>query len=226
MKLDAKKFIKEGQSEKQRVSFNHMREFYLNVTQETVKEEDVFSYLAHYLQGKDNYNYSKPVVKDEKLAKQRILKKFDFDTEFKDENYITKHLKLVKDLYLQEFENTHYGIVPMTQSKLMKLCQERNIDPSTLKLNKSSGLLSNSCQSPHCRYFLKPLKSGVMEHMRLWNRKVPPQFHLLVKKYIEIGDPLAIYETLDPLLHFARFNKDKDFVVKYINEIVEAWQQQ
>lgn len=107
-------------------------------------------------------NYAKPVIKDEKLAQKIILGKFDFDTEFKDQNYITKHLKGVKAVYLDQFQKTHFDILPMTKAKLLKLCEERNIDPSTLKLNESSGLLSNACQSPHCSHYLKPLKSGII----------------------------------------------------------------
>lgn len=138
-----------------------------------------------------------------------ILAKFDFDTEFKDQNYITKHLKSVRDIYLQQFSKTHFDILPMSKTKFLKLCEERKIDPNTLKLNESSGLLSNACQSPHCEFYMKPLKSGIIEHMRLWKRKLPNQFHLMIKKNLHLKDAETIYNTINPQLNFKRYGKDK-----------------
>lgn len=56
---------------------------------------------------------------------------------------------------------------------------------------------------------MKPLKAGITEHMRLWKRKLPNQFHLMIKKNIELGNPEAIYNAINPQLNFKRYGKDK-----------------
>lgn len=62
--------------------------------------------------------------------------------------------------------------------------------------------------------------------MRLWKRKLPNQFHLMIKKEMHLGDPLKIYEKINPQLNFKRYGKSQEFVVGYIQQVLDAWKEE
>jgi hypothetical protein len=49
--VSPKIFVKED-SEKQRVTFNHVKAFYENFYKKKLGEDEILHYFAHYLQGK------------------------------------------------------------------------------------------------------------------------------------------------------------------------------
>jgi|JI6StandDraft_1071083.scaffolds.fasta_scaffold07646_4 hypothetical protein len=69
---------------------------------------------------------------------------------------------------------------------------------------------------------MKPMKKEqFLEHLKLWKRKMPARFHMLVKQYWQVTDePLEIFKKLQDHIKFLRYKKDDEFVVNYIKEIL------
>jgi len=42
-------------------------------------------------------------------------------------------------------------------------------------------MIQNACMSPHCKFYLQPLKNDeFLNHIRLWRGAMPARFHMTV----------------------------------------------
>lgn len=74
--LSSKMFTKD-ESEKQRVTFAHIKAFYQAFNKKAMADDDILFFFAHFLKGKNEANYNKPVIKDMVETKKVILDKLD-----------------------------------------------------------------------------------------------------------------------------------------------------
>jgi len=94
--------------------------------------------------------------------------------------------KLIEDKYVDNFQKSHFGIEPLTETKFKDLCFEMKVKPQDLQFNSSTGMIKNACMSPNCIFYMKPMKAGEMsEHMRLWKKSMPPRFHMTVANLLK-----------------------------------------
>jgi len=60
-----------------------------------------------------------------------------------------------------------------------------HININSLSINASTGMIQNACMSPHCKYYLVPMKQReLIDHLKLWSGQMPPRFHMTVTNYI------------------------------------------
>jgi hypothetical protein len=90
-------------------------------------------------------------------------------------------------------------------------------------------MISNACMSPHCKYFLEPMKqSEFSEHMKLWKKSKPTRFHFsVVVKLKQKKKPLEILNELisSGEVNLERHKKSKEEVLEYINFIAASLQE-
>ena len=74
----------------------------------------------------------------------------------------------------------------MSKDKLKEECQKLNVNVNSLSLNESTGMIQNSCMSPHCIYYLHPMKhEELLAHLRLWHGQMPARFHMTVSNLVK-----------------------------------------
>jgi hypothetical protein len=131
--------------------------------------------------------------------------------------------KIIEDRYVDTFQRTHFGIVPITQAKLKEVCLERALDFKALHLNINSGMVSNACMSPNCKYYLQALEGNQLsEHMRLWKKSLPNRFHFDV--VIQLKQKKSVDEIYKFLINSGHINlkkhhKTEEEVLEYIKKI-------
>lgn len=189
-------FVKE-EGEKQRVNFNHMKVFYESFHKEPLKEDDVLFFFAHYLQGRTPENYARPVLRDEAHAKQVILGKLDLQQHNSNKEFADDVKTAIEELVIEKFQASHFHIKPIYKEAFWRLAKEKGWNIKDYDLNYKSGLFRNACQSELCPLYMKPMKKEEFkEHLKLWKRKMPARFHMLVKQHAELGSPVEIFHKL------------------------------
>ena len=119
--------------------------------------------------------------------KKQVFKKIDTKALGPNQGKKMKELKkLIEEKYVDNFQKSHFGIAPLTETKFKDLCIDMKIKPHELQFNSSTGMINNACMSPNCIFFMQPLKAGEMsEHMRLWKKSLPPRFHMTVANLLK-----------------------------------------
>jgi hypothetical protein len=164
------------------------------------------------------------VSRDINEAKKEVLKKIDFKALGPNQGKQVKEAKrLIEGRYSKLFEKTHFGIAPMRKEQLVEECQKRHTNLKEIHWNEATGMISNACMSPKCKYYLVPLKqSEFSDHMRLWKKRMPARFHfeaaMLLKSKKSVPE---VYEELIKTgrVNLARHQKSKEEVVDYIRLI-------
>ena len=70
---------------------------------------------------------------------------------------LKKLRKNLEDHYLDIFRETHFGILPLSKERFVKVCEEKGINPNVFDLNETTGLIRNTCMSPNCIYYLQSM---------------------------------------------------------------------
>jgi|JI61114BRNA_FD_contig_101_856910_length_1539_multi_2_in_0_out_0_2 hypothetical protein len=144
--VSPKIFTKE-EGEKQRVSFNHVKVFYESFHKNTLKDEDVLHFFAHYLQGRTPENYNKPVLRDEALTRKIILNKLDLQQHNNNKEFVDDVKSSIEELVIEKFQASHFHIKPIYKEAFWRLAKERGWNIKDYDLNYKSGLFRNACQS-------------------------------------------------------------------------------
>lgn len=168
--------------EDRRVTYQHIRAFYQKSKQEKFEPFDFIYYFGHALKGKEPEVYQTPVSRNLDDVKKEVFKKIDIKSLGASQGKKVKKVKkLIEDKLIDIFQKTHFGIAPMTEEDFKKACIDNKVNPKHLQYNPASGLLSNACMSPHCAYYLQPMKPAEFtDHMRLWRKTLPVKFHMMV----------------------------------------------
>lgn len=116
--------------EERRVTYDHIRSFYMKARQEKFDTSFFAYYFGHALKGKDEKFYNLPVNRDIEDVKTEVFKKIDIKSLGANQGTKIKRMKkIIQEKYLQNFQKTHFGIAPLTPAKFQDLCQ-------SMKLNK------------------------------------------------------------------------------------------
>ena len=99
-----------------------------------------------------------PVSRNIEDVKKEVFKKIDITALGANKGKKLKHMKhIIQEKYIENFKNTHFGILPFTHAKFKEVCLTYKIPENKLHFNPTSGMISNACMSPHCAYYLQPL---------------------------------------------------------------------
>lgn len=199
-----------------------MKVFYESFHKSALKEEDILHFFAHYLQGRTPENYAKPIQRDMKVTKEMIIRKLDLEQHNNNKEFVDEVKSSIEELVIEKFQATHFHIKPIYKEAFWRLAKEKGWNIKDYDLNYRSGLFRNACQSEECPLYMKPMKKEqFLEHLKLWKRKMPARFHLLVKEYSKtIEEPVGIFKRLQEHIKFMRYKKDDEFVINYIKEIL------
>ncbi len=213
--------------EERRVTYEHIRHFYQMANKEKLEPEKFIYYFGHALKGKNPDVYRTPVsfVLDD--VKREVFKQIDMKALGPNQGRQIKQLKkIIEDRYVDTFQRTHFGIAPLTKAHLLEQCAERGVKVKDLSWNETTGMISNACMSPRCKFFLQPLKQhDFSEHMRLWKKSRPTRFHhTVVLKLKQKVKPLEIFDYLikSGEVDLAKHKKTKEEVLDYIRLIAES----
>ena len=85
-----------------------------------------------------------------------------------------KKMKLIrKDIerkLLDNFRETHFGILPLSKLKLENICKLKGLNPKVYDLNPNTGLIRNTCMSENCLYYMQPMSAKeISDHLKLWH---------------------------------------------------------
>lgn len=220
--LSSKMFTKD-ESEKQRVTFAHIKAFYQAFNKKAMADDEILYYFAHFIKGKNEANYRSPVIKNLEETKKVILDKLDLQEHNSNKEFIEDVKSAIEELVIEKFQENHFHIKPISKEAFWKLAKEKGWNIKDFDLNYRSGLFRNACQSEKCPLYMKPMKKvEFLDHLKLWKRKMPARFHLLVKTYSEkMDDPHAIFKELNQHIKFLKYKKSDEFVVEYITEILQ-----
>ena len=134
-------------------------------------------FFAHYLQGRTPENYSRPVLRNEENTRKIILTKLDLQQQNNNKEYVDDVRSAIEEQVIERFQASHFHIKPIYKEAFWRLAKDYD-------LNYKSGLFRNACQSEQCPLYMKPMKKEqFLEHLKLWKRKMPARFHMLVKQY-------------------------------------------
>lgn len=140
-----------------------------------------------------------PISRDINDVKKEVFSKIDLKALGPNQGKKIKEMKkMIEQKYIDNFQNTHFGIAPLTPGKFKDICESLKVNPKDLHYNADTGMIGNACMSPHCAYYFQPMKNGELtDHMRLWRRTLPVRFHSTVAHLLrEKKSDEEIYETL------------------------------
>lgn len=109
--------------EERRVVYDHIKSYYELIKGAKFESKDFIFYFGHALKGKDKEVYSTPVSRDIQDVKKEVFKKIDLKSLGPNQGKKIKEMKkLIEGKYVQNFQQTHFGIRPITEKQLEELC--------------------------------------------------------------------------------------------------------
>ncbi len=107
-----------------RVTFQHIKAFYQKSKKEKFDPKDFIFYFGHALKGKDEAVYLAPISRNLDDVKKEVYKKIDVKQLGANQRKKVKQMKkLIENQYINVFQKTHFGIVPLTLPKFKEICQ-------------------------------------------------------------------------------------------------------
>jgi hypothetical protein len=122
--------------EERRVTYDHIRNFYMAAKKEKLDPNHFVYYFGHALKGKSEEVYRTPVSFDLDDVKREVFKQIDLKSLGPNQGKQLKVLKkTLEDRYVDVFQRTHFGIAPLLKGKLLQLCDEHGIKVKDLHYN-------------------------------------------------------------------------------------------
>lgn len=141
--------------------YPHIDRFYEYFYGKRLEKNETLFYFGHYLLGKDSENYNKPVTKDYELVKKICAGQANpKDLATGDGKKVKKVRRIIEEKYIEHFRDTHFGILPLTKDKWLTMCEKEGYNHNEYNLNEGTGLLRNTCMSPHCLYYMKKMTTN------------------------------------------------------------------
>ena len=109
--------------EEKRVTYDHIRSFYMKAKQEKFNRTDFIYYFGHALKGKGEEIYNMPISRNIDDVKKEVFKKMDLKALGAHQGRKIKIVKkMIEEKYINNFQKTHFGIAPLTPARFQEIC--------------------------------------------------------------------------------------------------------